>query len=218
MLTKTHLRSLFAAAALASALAGSAAHATELLSNGSFETPAIGGGNYIYPSASYGSWTYAGSALVGATGSNAWYGGSAPAGQDGAQFAALQGTSSLSQTFTMAGTTLDVSWLAGGRPYFGSYNGDQSYEVLLNGVLEGTFSTFSGEAFTAQNLVVHGLTNNTPCTLSFQGLVSADETSFIDQVSASGGVPEPAGWALMIVGFGGVGAALRGKRRSFATA
>jgi hypothetical protein len=37
-------------------------------------------------------------------------------------------------------------------------------------------------------------------------------------VSATGGVPEPAAWALMLVGFGGVGVALRGKRRMFATA
>jgi hypothetical protein len=32
-------------------------------------------------------------------------------------------------------------------------------------------------------------------------------------VSASGGVPEPASWALMIAGFGGVGAALRRRAR-----
>lgn len=230
MLTRTHLRSLFAAAALSSAaLAGSTAHASELLSDGSFETPAIGTGHYTYPGLSYGNispiadfqdgWTYAGSALVNALGSNDWYGGSPPAGQDGAQFVALQGTSTLSQTFTMVGSTLDLSWLAGGRPNFGSYNGDQTYAVKLNGLLLGTFSTISGQAFTPENLIVHGLTNNGSYTLSFVGQVGADETSFIDKVSATGGaVPEPAAWALMIVGFGGVGAALRNKRRAFATA
>jgi hypothetical protein len=34
----------------------------------------------------------------------------------------------------------------------------------------------------------------------------------------TGGVPEPASWALMIVGFGGAGAALRGQRRRQAVA
>jgi hypothetical protein len=229
MMTKSHLHSLLVAAAIAgAALVGSAAHAGELLTDGSFETPAIGGGNYTYPGtsngtispigATQGGWTFDGSALVGATGGNAWYGGSAPAGQDGAQFAALQSTGTLSQTFTMVGATLDLSWLSAGRPDFGCCNGDQTYEVLLNGVTEGTFSTASGQAFTGESLVVHGLSNGTAYTLTFAGQVNADETSFIDHVSASGGVPEPAAWGLMIVGFGGAGAVLRGKRRAFVTA
>jgi hypothetical protein len=217
MQTKTRIRALIAFAALSAAAAGSA-QATELLSNGSFEAPAIGGGNYTYPGGTLDDWTYTGSALVGATGGNAWYGSTPPAGQDGDQFAALQGTSTLSQTFTMVGTTLDISWLAGGRPFFGSYNGDQTYEVQLGSDLLGTFSTVSGEAFGSHGLVVHGLTSGQAYTLTFAGQVAADETSFIDKVSASGAVPEPAAWALMILGFGGVGAALRSQRRAFAAA
>jgi PEP-CTERM motif len=216
---KTRIRALIAVAALSAAAAGSA-RATEVLTNGSFEGPAIGSGAYTYPGSTLDSWTYGGSALVGATGSNAWYGSAPPAGQDGDQFAALQGTSTLSQTFTMVGTTLDISWLAGGRPFFGSYNGDQTYEVMLGSDVLGTFSTLSGEAFGAQSLVVHGLTAGQSYTLTFAGQVAADETSFIDKVSAqgAGAVPEPAAWGLMILGFGGVGAALRSKRRAFAAA
>ena len=37
-------------------------------------------------------------------------------------------------------------------------------------------------------------------------------------VNPNGGVPEPASWALMILGFGGAGAALRGQRRRTASA
>jgi PEP-CTERM motif len=227
MMTRSSFRSLFLAAAVTgAALAGSAAHAAELLTDGGFEAPAIGGGNYTYPGLSdgtitpigavQGGWTFGSAAIVGATGSNAWYGGAAPAGQEGDQFAALQQLSTLSQTFTMIGSTLDLSWLAAGRPNMGCCNGDQTYEVKLNGDLLGTFSTFSGQAFTAQSLVVGGLTNGGSYTLSFQGQANNDETSFIDRVSATGAVPEPAAWGLMILGFGGVGAALRGKRRGVA--
>jgi hypothetical protein len=229
MMTKSHLQSLLVAAAVAGAvLVGSAAHAGELLTDGSFETPVIGGGNYTYPGlttgtitpidATQGGWTFDNSALVGATGSNAWYGGAAPAGQDGAQFAALQGTGTLSQTFIMVGTTLDLSWLSAGRPGMGCCNGDQTYDVLLNGATEGTFSTVSGQAFTAESLAIHGLSDGASYTLTFAGLADGDETSFIDKVSAGGAVPEPAAWGLMIVGFGGLGAVLRGKRRAFAAA
>jgi hypothetical protein len=229
MTIKSSIRALLLAATVSgAALAGSAAHAGELLTDGSFETPAIGSGNYTYPGlpngtitpigATQGGWTFGGSALVGATGSNAWYGDAPPAGQDGDQFAALQEQSTLSQTFNMVGSTLDLSWIAAGRPSFGCCNGDQTYAVILNGVTLGSFSTVSGEAFTAENLVAHGLTSGQAYTLTFQGLADSDETAFIDKVSATGAVPEPAAWALMILGFGGVGAALRSKRRALAAA
>jgi hypothetical protein len=42
---------------------------------------------------------------------------------------------------------------------------------------------------------------------------SSSSNSFEIDNLATGGVPEPASWALMILGFGGAGAALRGQRR-----
>jgi hypothetical protein len=42
---------------------------------------------------------------------------------------------------------------------------------------------------------------------------SSSQNSFEVDNLAVGGVPEPASWALMILGFGGAGAALRGQRR-----
>jgi len=194
------------------------AQASNLLADGGFESPNIGLGNYTYPGATLGSWTYGGSALVNAQGGSAWYGGAAPAGQEGLQFAALQGTSTLSQMFTATAGVLNLSWLEAGRPYFGGYDGDQTYEVTLDGVTQHLYQTVSGQAFTGESLMLSGLTAGQSYTLGFHGLVAADETSFIDKVSIAG-VPEPAAWALMLMGFGLIGATLRaGPRRAVETA
>lgn len=45
----------------------------------------------------------------------------------------------------------------------------------------------------------------------FDGVITNGDGDFI--IKSSGGVPEPAAWALMLVGFGGLGAALRSRRR-----
>jgi hypothetical protein len=193
--------------------AGGAQAAGNLIADGGFETPNIGTGDYTYPGGVLGAWTYGGSALVNAQGASAWYGASAPAGQEGGQFAALQSTSSLSQSFTATASTLLLSWLNAGRPYFGGWDGDQTYSVKLDGATIGTYSTVSGQAFTGQNATLGGLTVGSNHTLTFQGLVARDETSFIDKVSLVAGVPEPATWAMMFIGFGAIGLTLRGERR-----
>ncbi len=197
---------------LAPVLAGTASATT--LVNGSFETPNLGVGNYSYATQPDG-WTGTG-ALVNAQGASAWYGATPPAGQDGAQFYALQATTSIFQNFvaTRSGR-LVVSWLAAGRPNFGSYAGDQTYDVSLTGSgIEmgslGTFATTSGQAFaheTGAAIVRAGEIYS----LTFRGLSPADETAFIDGVSVAT-VPEPATWALMIGGFAMIGAARRRSR------
>ncbi|THD64340.1 PEPxxWA-CTERM sorting domain-containing protein [Phenylobacterium sp.] len=48
--------------------------------------------------------------------------------------------------------------------------------------------------------------------------LGADSTGVVIAPPPAGGVPEPATWALMIVGFGGVGALLRSRRRLTAVA
>lgn len=60
-------------------------------------------------------------------------------------------------------------------------------------------------------------TNNAGSLNAFIGTGSHDNIGpILDNfsLSVSGGVPEPATWALMIIGFGGIGAAMRGRRRS----
>lgn len=169
------------------------AAAAQLLTNNSFESPDIGTGNYTYPGLPYGTiapigatqggWTFSGSALVNASGGNAWYSGAAPSGMDGVQFAALQGTSTFSQSFTANAGTLHLGWLDAGRGIGGM--GDQSYNILLDGVNQGLFSTTSGSSFSFNTLDLSGLTAGNSYNLAFQGLSSGDQTAFIDFVQLS---------------------------------
>jgi len=211
-----------AAVVIAGLLSASAASATPLVVNGSFEAPALGSTPYMYPFGLASSWTYGGSALVNTSvGANAWYGGSAPAGYDGLQFAALQGTSSLSQIFNAATAgSATVSWLAAGRPDFGGPGagiaGDQTYDVFLNGNLLGAYATSSGQAFTLASTIGNILAGLN--TLSFVGTDlsrTGDQTSFIDLVSvesiASTDVPEPI--TLAIFGAALAGMAMTTRRR-----
>ena len=165
MRSRAALRTLLAATALASLALSSHAGAAQLLTNGSFEAPNIGTGNYTYPGLSYGTiapigatqggWTFSGSALVNGSGGNAWYGGSAPSGMDGAQFVALQNNSTLSQSFMATASTLHLSWLEAGRTWG---MGDQSYQILLNGAAAGgLFSTGSDDPFSLNTLTLGGL-------------------------------------------------------------
>lgn len=211
------VRSLLVSTAfVATALCAGAAGATNLLTNGSFEAPNLGTGGYTYPSGTLDSWTYNGAALINGQGGSAWYPSqpAPPPGFVGGQFAGLQSTSWLAQTFNATGGTLNVDWLSGGRPYsYGCCNGDQTYTVSIDGTVEGTYSTVSGQAFAPESFNVHGLTAGAH-TLTFKGLDTVDETAFIDNVSASvTSAPEPAVWALMLVGFAGLGGALRASRR-----
>jgi hypothetical protein len=207
----------------ATCLSASLASANVILNSG-FESPALSGApnfnpnqltgipsNYAYPgyngASTFDNWTYQGGAgLVDTSqGSNAWYGGSAPAGFDGNQFAFLQGGagSILSQTFTSASAGVaKVSWLEGARPFFGATNGDETYKVFLNNIQIGQFSTASGQTFQLESAT--GLLNVGQNVLSFVGQTNADETAFFDNVSVAA-VPEASTWAMMILGFFGVG-------------
>ncbi|MFI4950996.1 MAG: PEPxxWA-CTERM sorting domain-containing protein, partial [Caulobacterales bacterium] len=44
--------------------------------------------------------------------------------------------------------------------------------------------------------------------------IEIDHIQYGVGAAATGGVPEPASWALMVLGFGGLGAAMRARRRT----
>jgi hypothetical protein len=209
----------------AACLSASFARANLILNPG-FESPALSGGpnfspnqltgipgNYAYPGANgtpstFDHWTYQGGAglIDTSQGSNDWYGNTPPSGFGPNQFAFVQGGagSILSQTFTSASAgTTTVSWLEGGRPAsFGCCNGDETYKVLLNDIQIGLFSTTSGQNFELETAT--GLLNVGLNTLSFVGQTNADETAFFDNVSVAA-VPEASTWAMMLLGFAGLG-------------
>ena len=93
-------------------------------------------------------------------------------------------------------------------------NGNFSEALVTNGVFQAGFG------FSYANTVCTGLGVN-PCSQALVGNTpGATITGHITgQVSLNsdtlnGGVPEPASWALMLLGFGGLGAALRQRRRA----
>ena len=105
------------------------------------------------------------------------------------------------QTFGLWGWSIDWSGAGGGLPV------SNPFDPTASGVF--TRSILAGQTYTV------GLNGNP--NLSSTG---GDFSSFMNgQFNWSiAGVPEPATWAMMLVGFGGMGAAMRVRRKSLATA
>ena len=206
---------LAAACAAACGVAGSAGAAA--FTNGSFESGVNPGSSFV-------------TLLNGSTGITGWvvggdsidYIGGYWQPEDGARSIDLSGNAngSIAQTFdTVAGQSYLVNFFLAGNPDGGpaaklaitSADGSQTAANIFTVVPGVNTRTDMGwlpyvYRFTAN-------TNST--TLSF---ASATDTAFgpaLDNVSV-GAVPEPASWALMIVGFGGIGAAMRRQRRTLA--
>ena len=85
--------------------------------------------------------------------------------------------------------------------------------------------TFNGQSFTLSptGQVENGYILSLPVAAGQQTLVvngrSGGNGSYSGTLSfAMGGVPEPASWAMMIIGFGGIGALMRRKSRDGSTA
>ncbi|HEX3886584.1 MAG TPA: PEPxxWA-CTERM sorting domain-containing protein [Phenylobacterium sp.] len=101
---------------------------------------------------------------------------------------------------------------------FGSefQDGDLHVEFLLGGVEVATVDagplSTTGQTVSFSNFTADEVRFASPLSGTFGGAdeLGADDLAFgVDQM---GGVPEPATWALMILGFGGAGALLRRRR------
>jgi hypothetical protein len=97
---------------------------------------------------------------------------------------------------TLIGINYGVRTVAGFSAPYGALVGE------IGGVFHLIGTNFSGAAWNTGDLNLYYWDSN-----------SADNTQYITaEVSSSTGVPEPATWAFMIVGFGLLGGALRAKR------
>lgn len=220
------MRKIVAFAASAAAFVASPAVASVGgIVDGSFETQGFAeisnGSSYCYANGSCNvntPWSASGNA--GIMDSNSAWGN--VAAQDGTYYGFIQTTGSLSQTFTASSTgDFLLNFFAAGRPsYAGIAGGDQTFNVLLNGTNIFTGSTSSGSAWTGLSSNLFSLVAGNSYTLIFQGTDTnpannGDNTAFIDNVSlqsSTGAVPEPATWAMMLLGFGAIGFAMRRQR------
>jgi hypothetical protein len=214
-------RRVIAAASFIAAITSQPDVSNAAVVNGGFEAPLVSDfsssppylvpPNYVYIPPSAGntptladSWTYnLGAGLINGNNPGAFNGES---GFVGDQYAFIQGQGSyISQVFSATPGIGRIDWLQAGRPFNGCCNGDQTLRVILNGILLGDFASASNQPFTAQSIIgVTLLANN---TLQFLGLVNADDTAFLDEVSVTTTTPTPlpAAWTMMLIGFFGFG-------------
>ena len=171
------------------------AAAQELVTNGGFETGDFSGftqtGN---PGATY----VSSSPLVVASGAY------------GAQFGPIGSIGTITQTLaTNAGQNYLISFdlrNLGGTPNF--------YDVLFGGVSLFTATNSAAFGYTNFSTTATALGVSTDLAFNFRH----DPTSFaLDNVSVTavnGAVPEPATWAMMLIGFGAMGVSMRRRRRT----
>ena len=191
------------------AASSGAAQAANLISDGDFSSPNTFGGWGLFNFPQVGGWVNNnGDALeIGASGI---YG-------LACQSAGCQNLEVDANTFDndsqtvnglVVGQTYQLSWDYGGR----TSGGPSAMDVWFGGQYlttnGGSVGVWTHNAFTVT-------ATSTSETLIFQGLDLGGAPSYgneVTNVSLTGGVPEPASWALMIGGFGLAGAALRRRR------
>ncbi|WP_394763175.1 PEPxxWA-CTERM sorting domain-containing protein [Phenylobacterium sp.] len=112
----------------------------------------------------------------------------------------------------------------------GRYNGPAGASVaaFINGSAIYTFNNADHDPNDAQHswwetgstAFIAGSGSTTLALIGQVGgqFIGLDNVTITDAGPVGGGVPEPASWALMLLGFGGLGAALRQRRRAALTA
>jgi hypothetical protein len=206
------IKKILAAAFIGTAALGAQAAGANLLNDGDFESTGatLAGGpssNYCY--LNYGAdecgqiagWS-GGAALSNPTiltsDSPEWGSPNLEAnfGSDHGSFlAGVQGTTQLVSDFTFVdGATYTLTWTDANRVGYGS---NQTYDVTAGGRDLGSFTTIAGDGWATHT---ETFTADGSGKLTFTGTVRADATAFIDNVTLTSAVPEPASLLLMMAG------------------
>jgi len=192
--------------------AGAASGATVLFSD--FEEAAVPTGGFAFFDAADG-WTK----TTGTTGIEIQdHAAGAPAATGGQQFVELDSDSNSSMFYTFAaGGTYTVDFLYSPRPGIGPDS--NTISLYLNGVLLTPPGSLTGGPLDATDWNAYGSNAFTAAagdTLLFAAEGTSDSLGgYLDNIQISTAIPEPATWAMMLFGFGGLGALLR-RRRSLA--
>jgi hypothetical protein len=193
----------FAALAALSAIAQAtpAAAADNLVTNGGFETGSFSG------------WTVTGdhASVIGSNGSY-----SPNSGSFFANLGDVSETGSLSQTIgTVAGETYTLSYsLASHGDYETFFSVDWNGQTIAGSQLTDPNSNSIYQLF---SFLVTGTGSDTLTIHAWDhpSYIALDDVSLVANVN--GAVPEPATWAMMLIGFGGIGFAMRRKRGAAVT-
>jgi hypothetical protein len=95
----------------------------------------------------------------------------------------------------------------------GGFVGESTVLLNRNDLMDQTIS-FSGGPF---DMFSFAYTNAAGAPITGPGSIGTGLIEVVDNITYNSGAPEPAAWALMLLGFGSLGAALR-RRRTLATA
>lgn len=197
-------------AAGAAFMALSPANAANLISDGDFATPSVGSGWGFFSNGSVGQWLNTNGDVL-EVGNSATYGlpcFSAGVCQNLEVNANTFDTVSQTVTGLTVGQSYDLSWAYGGR----TGGGPQALNVSFGNTL---LTQNSGSIGVWTLTTFRVLATSSSETLTFAALNLGGLPSYgneITSVSLSA-VPEPMSWAMMLLGFGGLGAVVRNRRK-----